>query len=119
MNVAIVGASDKPDRYAYKAFSMLISHGHHVFPVHPTLASIEGVAVFAALVDVPRPIDTVTLYIGTDRVISVVDDIIALRPRRVICNPGTENPSAIAAWRAAGIEVLCACTLVLLSTDQF
>jgi predicted CoA-binding protein len=117
--VVILGASNKADRYAFKAFQMLREYGHTVLPVHPQLDAIEDVSVFADLQSVPLPVDTVTLYIGSARVGQFKEAIIALKPRRVIFNPGTENPELADALSAAGIEPLEACTLVMLRTHQF
>jgi predicted CoA-binding protein len=64
MNVAVLGASNKADRYSYKAVILLKEKGHTPYPVHPTLTAIEGLPVFASLRQVPAPLDVVTLYLG-------------------------------------------------------
>lgn len=117
--VVIVGASDKPDRYAFQAFKMLCEHGHEVVPVHPRLSEIEGVQVVSELSQVTGAVDTVTLYVGPAISSGLAEALIALHPRRVIANPGTENPDLEAKLQAAGIDVQQACTLVLLRTGQF
>lgn len=119
MNVAVVGASRKPERYSYKAVMMLREEGHQPYPVHPLLAAIEGVPVFASLSRIPVPLDVVTLYIGPANQVQVAEEMIQCRPRRVIFNPGTENPALIERLHDARIETLNACTLVLLRTGQF
>lgn len=119
MNVAVVGASNKPDRYSYKAVMLLREKGHTPYPVHPTLQAIEGIPVFASLRQVPVPLDVVTLYLGSANQGHVAEEIIHVRPRRVIFNPGAENPALVERLQAAGIEALNACTLVLLRTGQF
>jgi predicted CoA-binding protein len=117
--VVIVGASDKPDRYAFQAFTLLRDHGHEVVPVHPRLTEIEGVPVVSELSQVTGAVDTVTLYVGPAISSGLAETLIALHPRRVITNPGTENPALEAKLQAAGIDVQQACTLVLLRTGQF
>lgn len=119
MNVAVLGASDNPERYAYLAIEMLLEHGHCVLPIHPTLATVLGVPVFPSLAACPAPIDTLTLYIGSARLPSMAQEIIATAPKRVIFNPGTESPELQAALDAAGIPWEEACTLVMLRTGQF
>jgi predicted CoA-binding protein len=119
MNVAVVGASDKPERYSYRALKMLKEKGHVPLPVHPTLKIIDGVPVFAALTGVPGPVDVVTLYVSRAKQAEIADEIVQCRPRRVIFNPGAENPELANRLRAEGIESLDACTLVLLKTGQF
>lgn len=117
--VVIVGASDKPDRYAYLAFKLLRDHGHVVVPVHPRLSEIEGVPVVSEISQVTGAVDTVTMYVGPAISSGLVEPLLALQPRRVILNPGTENPVLEARLKAVGIKVEQACTLVMLRTGQF
>lgn len=117
--VAVLGASDKPERYAYKALRMLLDHGHQVIPVHPSLASVDGFPVVPDLGSIPQPVDTLTIYVNPTVSLGMADDIIRLRPKRVIFNPGTESAELEALLRQAGIPTVTACTLVLLSTGQF
>lgn len=117
--VVIVGASPKKDRYSNKAQNLLREYGHRVVPVHPQFEEIDGVPVRASLRDIKEEIDTVTLYVNPKRGEELLEQIIALHPRRVIFNPGTESEKMSAAFVAAGIEPINACTLVLLRTNQF
>ncbi len=119
MNVAILGASIKPERYSNQAVRLLAEKGHAVFPVHPAVPEISGHRVFKALADIPDPVDTVTMYVSPSHSTGMADAILAVRPRRVIFNPGTENPELEETLSAAGIEIVHACTLVLLRTGQF
>lgn len=115
----IVGASDKPDRYSHMAQLLLHEHGHAVVPVHPKLPSIEGVPVVADLSQIPGPVDTVTMYVGAAISGGLADKLIALKPQRVIFNPGAENPELATKLEAAGVLAEEACTLVLLRTGQY
>ena len=117
-SVAVPGASDNPERYSNMAVVLLREHGHRVFPIHPALESIAGLPAVKSLRDVP-PVDTLTLYVSAAKLPAMMDDIVRLRPGRVIFNPGTESPELQAALDAAGIPWLEACTLVLLRTGQF
>jgi uncharacterized protein len=119
MNVAILGASNKPERYSHQAVVLLARKGHSVFPVNPALAEIEGHPVFKRLADIPAPVHTVTMYVSPSHSIGMADQILAARPERVIFNPGTENPELEEKLAAGGIEIVHACTLVLLRTHQF
>lgn len=121
--VVILGASNKEDRYSWKAFTFLLERGYVPVPVHPRLREVGGVIVFSSLSD-PKIledglIDTVTLYVNPSVVEESVDAIIALNPRRVIMNPGTESATARNLLVAKGIFVIEACTLVMLRTNQF
>ena len=117
--VAILGASPKPDRYAYRAFQMLREYGHHPVPINPAFDDILGEKCYPKISDAPKPIDTVTMYLGAARSQPLIDDIIAAKPRRIIMNPGAENASLAEKAEAAGIEVVEGCTLVMLGTGQF
>ncbi len=117
--VVVLGASDNPARISYQAIQRLLGQQYAVIPVNPKGGEILGQAVAKALSAVAAPVNTITMYLGPDRQADVVDDIIALKPGRVIFNPGAENPSIYARLQQAGIAVEEACTLVLLSTRQF
>jgi predicted CoA-binding protein len=116
---AVIGASPLQDRYANKAMRLLADHGHTVIPVAPRYDTLEGRKVYPCLTQIPEKIDTVTLYVGPARQETMIEEIIQTAPGRVIFNPGTENPAAYDKLKAAGIEVLEACTLVLLKTNQY
>jgi len=119
MRVAVLGASANPKRYSHQAVARLLAHGYTVFPINPGLESLLGVKVFAGLADLPAPPHTLTLYVGPKRSTAMADAILAARPRRVIFNPGAENPALAERLKRTGVNVLEACTLVLLSTNQF
>jgi uncharacterized protein len=117
--VAILGASPKPDRYAYQALELLHEYGHRTLPINPAFGEILGEKCYPTISDAPGPIDTVTLYLGETRSSPLIDEIIDVRPRRIIINPGAENPALAAKAQEAGIEVVEGCTLVMLRTGQF
>lgn len=117
--VAILGASDKPERYANRAQRLLFEKGYKVQPVAPRGDEVLGVPVARSLLDCSDPVDTLTLYLGSARLPSVLPDILEVSPRRVIFNPGTENAEVKAALEASGIETIEACTLVMLKVGTF
>ena len=117
--VAILGASPKPERYAYKAFQMLRDHGHRPVPINPAFDEMLGEKCYPKISEAPGPIDTVTLYLGEPRSTPLIDEIIAAKPRRIIMNPGAENQALAQKAEDAGIEVVEGCTLVMLQTGQF
>lgn len=119
MNVAVIGASDKPDRYSYKAVMLLKEKGHDVYPVHQRIKAIEGMKVYPSIKDIADPLDTVSLYVAADISDTLADDIIAKHPRRIIFNPGAENPHLEEKARQKNITPVNACTLVMLKTNQF
>lgn len=117
--VAVLGASPKPDRYAYRAMEMLLDHGHRPVPVNPAFREVLGQTCYPTLADIPEPIETVTMYLRKERSDPLIDQILAAKPRRIIMNPGAENDELADQARDAGIEVDYACTLVLLQTGAF
>lgn len=117
--VAILGASPKPDRYAYKAFELLREYGHRPIPINPAFQEILDQKCYPTISEAPGPIDTVTLYLGEARSNPLIDEIIQAKPRRIIMNPGAENFALADKAKAAGIEVVEGCTLVMLRAGQF
>ncbi|MGD8922252.1 MAG: CoA-binding protein [Candidatus Zixiibacteriota bacterium] len=118
-NVAVLGASPKEERYSNKAVKMLLEHGHHPIPVHPAGHVVHGITAQKSLGDIDRKIDTLTMYVGPNISSGALDAILQLKPRRVIFNPGAENEELATKLEEAGIEVVRACTLVMLRTEQF
>ena len=114
----VIGASENPDRYSNKAIRSLLSHNYSVVALGLKKGSVEGVS-FHTEKEQFENIDTVTLYLGPHNQPEYYSYIIDLKPRRVIFNPGTENPEFIAQLKSAGIVPEIACTLVLLATGQF
>jgi len=114
----IIGASNNPERYAYKAAERLLAYGHEI-----ELLGLRQEVVFGHTIDTELKkyddIDTVTLYIGPQRQPEYYDYILSIHPRRVIFNPGTENNEFEKLLRENKIEAEEACTLVLLGTGQY
>lgn len=117
--VAVLGASPKTERYSYQATAMLSDYGHRALPVNPYHAEVAGKPCVRSLSDITEPVDTVTLYLNPGQLAEHEAALIALAPKRVIFNPGTESPQLQARLAAAGIKAEEACTLVLLRTGQF
>ncbi|MFC1585690.1 CoA-binding protein [Fibrobacterota bacterium] len=118
-NTVVIGASDNPERTSYLAVQRLLAAGHRVFPVNPKLHDISGQKVFASISDIAEPVDTVSVYLRAEKSSVMADEIISASPRRIIFNPGAENPELEEAARAKGIITENACTLVLLSIGRF
>ena len=120
--VAVLGASNDSSRYAYKAMQMLKEYGHEAIPVHPRETQVLGKQVFkdiGALADSGQKIDTVTVYVNAAISAKYEKDLLKLKPKRVIFNPGAENPELEKKLEMNGIKVEEACTLVMLRTSQF
>jgi len=114
----VIGASENPDRYSYKAIKSLLHHHHPVEAIGQKTGAIDQVQFHTQQMQF-TDIDTVTLYINKQTQESYYHYIISLHPTRVIFNPGTENTAFYSLLQQAGIAYIEACTLVLLSTNQF
>lgn len=117
--VAVLGASPKEERYSFKAVHMLKEHDHVPVPVHPAGHTVDGVQGVKSLSDIDQPVDTLTIYVNEKISSGEYENILKLKPRRVVFNPGAENAELAEKLRKEGFEVVEACTLVLLTTDQF
>lgn len=115
----VLGASPKPERYSNVAMKSLRTHGVPTIGFTRRLFEMEGVRIVDQWPSTKDGIDTITLYLSAKNQQEYIDRIIALRPRRVIFNPGTENPPFQQVLVEAGVVVMEACTLVLLATDQY
>lgn len=118
MKTLVIGASNNPERYSYKAAERLLHYGHEI-----ELLGLRPDEIFGHKIDTERKqytdIDTVTLYVGPQHQPDYYDYVMSLKPRRVIFNPGTENEEFITLLQKNGIETEVACTLVLLGTEQY
>lgn len=114
----VVGATTKEDRYANRAIKALRSHQYPVIAFGQKTGTVEDVEIETEW-NPNWDIETVTLYLNPQNQEAYIDRILALKPNRVIFNPGTENPAFIEKLRAAKIHPEIACTLVLLSIGNY
>ncbi|VXB50233.1 CoA-binding protein [Flavobacterium sp. 9AF] len=118
MKTLVIGATTNKERYAYKAIHNLVGKTHQVVAI----GAKKGMALDVTIETEKIPfkgIDTVTLYINPLVQREYYDYIISLQPRRVIFNPGTENPEFYTLLDENNIQYEVACTLVLLATNQY
>ncbi|WP_372915976.1 CoA-binding protein [Sandarakinorhabdus sp.] len=106
--IALVGASDRPERAAFEVMGALLAHGYHVNPVNPALAGqvIHGQTVVAALSDIAAPIDMVDVFRRSEFVAGVVDDAIAAGAKSVWTQLDVIDLEAAARAEAAGLTVV-------------
>ena len=89
--VVVLGASPKPTRYSNMAVRQLQGKGYRVIPVHPKAEAIGDLPVVHSLGDIQEKVHTLTLYLGPLHSRGQLDGMLALAPKRVIFNPGTES----------------------------
>lgn len=114
----VLGASENPSRYSHLAVIKLAQHGHEVAAIGKKAGEIQTVRIQTGTPPL-EDIHTVTLYLNPANQRMYYDYILSLKQRRIIFNPGTENPELKSLATAAGIETLEACTLVLLSAGLY
>jgi predicted CoA-binding protein len=114
----VLGASPNPTRYSFTAVRTLKSQGHTAIPVGIKEGNIAGIEIEKGQPD-HEGVHTITLYLNPKRQQQYYDYILSLRPKRIIFNPGTENPELMQIARDNGIEVEVACTLVMLAIGDY
>ncbi len=114
----VIGASINPERYAYKAIQLLVKNEIEVVPMGVKPGFVANLLIVSPLI-VQINIHTITLYLGTSKQEPYYDFILKINPKRVLFNPGTENPKLAKLLNEKGILWENACTLVLLSTNQY
>jgi len=114
----VLGASLKAERYSNIATKRLVNHGHEVVPVGLREGEIAGISIQKGEPNI-EGVDTLTLYLNPKRQEAYYEYILGLQPKRIIFNPGTENPTLMQLAQAQDIETEIACTLVMLATDVY
>jgi uncharacterized protein len=114
----VLGASVNPSRYSYLAINQLRSKGHDVVAMGKHTGKVDDVEITSELKRVEN-LDTVTLYLNANNQKPYYDYIFSLKPKRIIFNPGAENPELASLAKEKNILLQEACTLVLLSTGQY
>ena len=118
--IVIVGATPNEHRYAFMAGEMLVRYGHKILPIGIKKGelfgeTIQNIRKFPVIVDV----DTITMYIGKRHQREYYDYLLSLKARRIIFNPGTENPEFYKKINDTSTELVEGCTLVMLRSGEF
>ena len=114
----VLGASNNPTRYSNMAIEKLVKYGHTVVAIGLRSGTVAGIEILTDKLAFDD-INTVTMYISPRRQPEYYDYLVSLKPERILFNPGTENPEFYKILEKNGIEVNSACTLVLLSSQQY
>lgn len=114
----VFGASLNPSKYSNFAVQKLVSQNIETEAFGIKNGVIADVSVITELLPFEN-LHTITLYLNPKNQIPYYDYIVSLKPKRVIFNPGTENPEFYKILKENNIEFEVACTLVLLSTNQY
>jgi len=114
----VLGATENPDRFSCKAVKALLRNDYEVVPVGFRKGFIKEIEILTGKPQF-EDVDTVLIYMGAKKQKEFYDYIQDLKPRRVIFNPGAENPELQDLLKSQGIETVKDCALILINTDSF
>jgi predicted CoA-binding protein len=114
----VLGATTNEGRYAYLAANRLVKNGHTIVNVGLSEGVVAGVPIEKPET-IHTDIDTVTVYVGPQHQQPLYGYILKTHPKRILFNPGAENPELSRMAKNEGIETEDACTLTLLATGQY
>ena len=114
----VIGVSENPSRYANMAVRSLQRHSEPVEAVGLKDGEIDGIKIHGNKPHFEN-VETISLYVGPQHQPAWYDYIVSLKPKRIICNPGTESDELAELCKKNGIEVVEACTLVMLSIGNY
>ncbi len=118
MTTLVLGASLNTERYSNRAIKLLREHNHQVVAVGREAGKVLDVEIITDI-NAEQKVDTVTMYLNPIHQNKYYNRIIEMKPRRIIFNPGAENPELKTLAEEKGIHTEEACTLVLLNTGQY
>jgi predicted CoA-binding protein len=110
--VAVIGASSHRHKYGNKAVRAFLRQGHTVIPINPNESSVEGLAAYPSVLDVPGPIDMATIYVPGRIGVKVIDEIAKKGIPEVWLNPGADDDDVLARAKALGVKVIQACSIM-------
>lgn len=104
--IAVVGISDKPERDSGRIALFLKEKGYDVVGIHPLLTEVHGIKVYKNLKDIPHKIDLVDIFLSSDKVDGIVDDIISIKPKYCWFQLGVVNNEAVSKLEDAEIPTI-------------
>jgi len=110
--IAIIGASTNPEKFGNKAVKAYRQQGYTVFPVTPNAEEVEGLRAYRSIVDIPGPVDTVSLYLPPKVGITVLADIAEKGVEEFYVNPGAESENLLEEARRLGLRPIVACSIL-------
>ncbi len=116
--VLVLGASDRPERFAFRAVKLLLANGYDVIAVGNRPNPHFDTPILTRI-PLDENIDTVCLYLNPERQKAFQNQVIRLSPQRIIFNPGTENPDFAELAQQNDIQTVEDCTLVMLNSGYF
>ncbi|MFH1207836.1 MAG: CoA-binding protein [Patescibacteria group bacterium] len=109
--IAIIGASNNPDKFGNKAVRAYQKQGWTIYPINPKEVMIGGLRAYQSVLDAPLPIDRISLYVPSDVGLAIINDIAQVHPKEFFINPGAESDELIAQAKKLGLEPILACSI--------
>lgn len=103
---AVVGASDNRMKFGNRIYRVLRERGYTVYPVNPTLATVEGDPAYRDVAALPVGVEVLDIVIPPGRVPPVLEQAKAAGITRIWLQPGAESPAVIAHAASLGLEVI-------------
>ena len=104
--IAVVGASDDPEKFGHRIYRDLKAKGYKVYPVNPNRATVDGDRSYPEIVDMPERPHLVNLAIPPEQAMAVLHECLALWLTRIWLQPGAESPEVLAFLDAHGFAYL-------------
>ena len=111
-SVAVIGASNARQKYGNKAVRAYLRQGWTVYPVNPTEKTVEGLPTYAAIGDIPGPVDRVSMYVPPSVGITLLDAIKEKGAGELFLNPGSESDALVARATELGLDPIQACSII-------
>lgn len=110
-SIAIIGASKDRNKYGNKAVRAYLTRGFTVYPINPREDDIEGLKVYRSILDIPGPVDKVSLYVPPEIGIKLLDEIVQKGVKEVFINPGAESEELLKKVEELGLNWVIACSI--------
>lgn len=117
--VAVVGASSDRHKFGNKALRAFQAEGYRVIPVNPHETEIEGLRAYASVLDVPDPIDMVTVYVQPDVALQLLPEFEQKALPEIWLNPGAESSEVLAEAKRRRLNVIAACSIVGIGRNPY
>src|SRR5919198_2280029 len=117
--VAVIGASNDPNKFGNKAVRAYRQQGYTVVPINPREREIEGLKAYASVLDVPGAIDMATFYVHPEVGEQVIVEVAQKGIPEVWLNPGAESDALIARAKSLKIQPIVACSIVAIGQNPY
>jgi len=110
--VAIIGASNNPNKFGNKAVRAFVKEGYTVYPINPNETEVEGIATFKSIGDVPARPHMISIYVPPTVLLKLLPAIAAKGCDELWLNPGSESDEVLAEAERLGLNVIQACSII-------